>query len=72
MVYKGTKFSWRLLPGTVKFYLKYQHQKIDFQLQDDGTMKTQCFGIRHQLVFKSVRSDGTLVQWNNVLHLCHS
>ena len=47
-------------PGTVKFYLKYQLQKVDFQLQDDGTMKTQYIGIRRQLVFKFVRSDGTL------------
>ena len=59
-------------PSTVKFYLKHQRQKIDFQLQDDGTMKTQYFGIRHQLVFKFVRSDGTLAQWDSIIRLCHS
>ena len=58
-------------PDTAKFYLKCQHQKVDFQLHD-GTMKTQYFGIRHQLVFKFVRSDGTLAQWNSVLRSCHS
>ena len=41
-------------PGTVKFYLKCRHQKIDFQLQDDGSMKTQYFGNRHHLVFQEL------------------
>lgn len=59
-------------PGTIKFYLKCQHQKIDFQLQDDGSMKTQYFGNRHHLVFQFVRSDGTLAQWNSVFHSCNS
>ena len=57
-------------PGTVKFYLKCQRQKLDFQIQDDGTMKTQYFGSKHKLVFKFVRSNGTLTQWNSVLHSC--
>ena len=59
-------------PGTVKFYLKCQRQKLDFQLQDDGTMKTQYFGSKYKLVFKFVRSNGTLTQWNNVLRSCYS
>ena len=59
-------------PGTVKFYLKCQCQKLDFQLQDDSTMKTQYFGSKHKLVFKFVRSNGTLTQWNSVLHSCYS
>lgn len=59
-------------PGTVKYYMKSQNKKTDFQLQDDGTMKTQYFGIRHQLVFQFVRSDGTLPQWNSVLRSCCS
>ena len=58
-------------PGTVRFYLKCQSQKIDFQLQNDGTMKTQYFGIKHHLVFKFVRSDGTLAKWNSVLRSCY-
>ena len=58
-------------PGTVKFYLKCQHQKFDFQLQNDGSMKTQYFGNRHHLVFQFVRSDGTLAQWNSVFRSCN-
>ena len=59
-------------PGTVKFYLKCQRQKIDFQLQDDDIMKTQYFGSRCHLVFQFVRSNGTLAQWNSILRSCYS
>jgi len=31
-------------PGTVRFYFKSPWQKPDYQLAEDGTMKTQYFG----------------------------
>ena len=59
-------------PGTVRFYLKSPKRKVDYQLQQDGTIKMQYFGIKHHLVFKFVRSDGTVAEWSSVLRLCIS
>jgi len=41
-------------PGTVRFYLKTPQQKPDYQLQEDGTMKTHYFGFKNQLVFQFI------------------
>ena len=54
-------------PDTVRFYLKAPQQKVDYQLQQDGTIKMQYYGIEHCLVFKFVGSDGTVAEWSSVL-----
>ena len=44
-------------PDTVRFYLKAPQQKVDYQLQQDGTIKMQYYGIKHRLVL------GVMVLW---------
>ena len=56
--------------GTVRFHLKLLKLKPDFQLKEDGTLTKRYFGVRNQLVFQFIRSDGTSQQWSSVLHLC--
>ena len=51
---------------TVRFYLKAPKQKLDYKLQQDGTIKIQNYGIKHRLVFKFVRSDGTVAEWSKL------
>ena len=58
-------------PGTVKFYLVKQKIKVDYQLQEDGTLTEYHFGGGHRLVFKFVRGDGTHTQWDSIRRLCH-
>ena len=45
-------------PGTVRFHLKLLKLKPDFQLKEDGTLTKRYFGVRNQLVFQFIRSDG--------------
>ena len=59
-------------PSTVMFYLKFVKLKPDFQMKEDGTLTKRYFGVKSQLVFQFVRSDGTAQQWGSVLHLCRS
>ena len=56
--------------GTVRFHLKLLKLKPDFQLKEDGTLTKRYFGVRNQLVFQFIPSDGTSQQWSSVLHLC--
>ena len=37
-------------PGTVRFYLKLAKQKVDYQIQQDGSIKMQYFGIKHRQI----------------------
>ena len=57
-------------PGTVKFYLVKRKIKVDYQLQQDGTLTEHSFGGGYQHVFKFVWGDGTHIQWDSVHRLC--
>jgi len=54
-------------PGTVKFYLKIRKKKLDYQLQEDGTMQMEYFGENQLLIFKFVKSDGVITEWSNII-----
>lgn len=43
-------------PGTVKYYLECCKGKLDYQLQEDGSITTMYFGIRHQFTYIPVCS----------------
>ena len=57
-------------PDSVRFYLKFLKLKPDFQMKEDGTLAKHCFGVKSQLVFQFIRSDGTSQQWGSVLRSC--
>ena len=60
-------------PGiVVRFYLKPQKKKVDYQLQEDGTMETHYFGANHYLNFKFVKRDGVVTEWSSVISLSTS
>ena len=59
-------------PDSVRFYLKFLKLKPDFQMKEHGILMKRCFGMKSQLVFQFIRSDGTSQQWGSVLHLCCS
>ena len=61
-----------VLPGTVKFHLRYCKAKTDYQMMANGTLVECSYGGGHQLVFQFVRGDGTLTHWSQVLSSCHS
>ena len=56
-----------VMHNTVRFYLKYNGGKIDYQLLNDGSMVKQYFGKGYHLVFSFVRGDGVCAQWHDVL-----
>lgn len=60
-------------PDTVKFYLKHCKCKIEYQMQDDGTLMKSWYdqGLYH-LTFQFIRGDGTCSQWSSVLKSCQS
>ena len=57
-------------PRTVKYYLKRGRQKVDYQIQSDGSVIKYSFGGSYQLVFHFVRGDGTATEWDHVLQSC--
>ena len=57
-------------PRTVKYYLKRGRQKVDYQIQSDGSVIKYSFGGSCQLVFHFVRGDGTATEWDHVLQSC--
>ena len=59
-------------PGSVKFYLKYNKGRIDYQMQDDGTMLKKIYGKGCQLIFSFVCGDGTSAQWSETIKKCTS
>ena len=59
-------------PDSVRFYLKFLKLKPDFQMKEHGTLTKRSFGMKSQLVFQFIQSDGISQQWGSVLHLCCS
>lgn len=57
-------------PGSVIFYLMKRKVRVDYQLEEDGTIKKYPFGGGYQLVFKFVRGDGIHTQWDSVRRSC--
>ena len=57
-------------PETVRFYLRKSKSKIDFQVQNNGTLTKSYFGASLHIVFKFVCGDGNCSHWNRVLKLC--
>ena len=56
-----------VMHNTVRFYLKCNGGKIDYQLLNDGSIIKQYFGKGYHLVFSFVREDGVCAQWNDIL-----
>ena len=56
-----------VIPGSVKYHLKYCKPKTEYQMQTSGVLSECSYGGGYQLMFQFVRGDGTPSQWNNVL-----
>lgn len=61
-----------ITPSSVKFYLRHNKGRADYQIQSDGTMLKKIYGKGCQLIFSFVRGDGTSAQWSEIIKKCTS
>ena len=57
-------------PGTVRFHLKHNKGKVEYQMQADGCLTKNLFGEGYKLIFQFIRGDATCPQWSQILKSC--